>query len=56
MLTDMVQGDTVSVFADVEGAVRKGLAKKFTGKRLFVGNGVVVMGRSQIFCAGDKPR
>uniref|UniRef100_A0A4W4DV71 SAM-dependent MTase RsmB/NOP-type domain-containing protein n=1 Tax=Electrophorus electricus TaxID=8005 RepID=A0A4W4DV71_ELEEL len=45
----MKVGDVVSVFSDVEGRCTRG-AKEFQGKKVFLGNGVCVMDRSDIFC------
>ncbi|XP_060730125.1 tRNA (cytosine(72)-C(5))-methyltransferase NSUN6 isoform X3 [Tachysurus vachellii] len=45
----MKAGDPVSVFSDVEGRCTQG-AKEFQGKKIFLGNGVCVMKRSDIFC------
>uniref|UniRef100_W5KT24 NOP2/Sun RNA methyltransferase 6 n=1 Tax=Astyanax mexicanus TaxID=7994 RepID=W5KT24_ASTMX len=46
----MRAGDAVSVFSDVEGKCTRG-AKEFQGKKVFLGNGVCTMDRSDIFCA-----
>ncbi|KAJ8419185.1 hypothetical protein AAFF_G00006840 [Aldrovandia affinis] len=48
----MKAGDRVSVFSDLEGKCTRG-AKDFQGKKVFVGNGVAEMGRSDIFCSGE---
>ncbi|XP_076828689.1 tRNA (cytosine(72)-C(5))-methyltransferase NSUN6 isoform X2 [Brachyhypopomus gauderio] len=45
----MKVGDVVSVFSDVEGRCTRG-AKEFQGKKVFLGNGVCMMDRSEIFC------
>ena len=37
------------MLADVNGSCNKGLCSKFEGEAVFVGNGVVRMGRAQIF-------
>uniref|UniRef100_A0A673W3Z2 NOP2/Sun RNA methyltransferase 6 n=1 Tax=Salmo trutta TaxID=8032 RepID=A0A673W3Z2_SALTR len=49
----MKTGDAVSVFSDLEGKCTRG-NKDFKGKRVFVGNGVAEMDRSNIFCS-DEP-
>ncbi|KAL1006840.1 hypothetical protein UPYG_G00077850 [Umbra pygmaea] len=49
----MKKGDMVSVFSDLEGKCTRG-NKDFQGKRVFVGNGVAEMDRSNIFCS-DEP-
>ncbi|XP_053484232.1 tRNA (cytosine(72)-C(5))-methyltransferase NSUN6 isoform X2 [Ictalurus furcatus] len=51
----MKAGDAVSVFSDVEGRCTRG-AKEFLGKKVFLGNGVCVMNRSDIFCAEGPVR
>ncbi|XP_029003094.1 tRNA (cytosine(72)-C(5))-methyltransferase NSUN6 isoform X2 [Betta splendens] len=49
----MKAGDVVSVFSDLEGKCTRG-ATSFQGKKVFVGNGVAEIDRSNIFCT-DKP-
>ncbi|MBN3307355.1 NSUN6 methyltransferase, partial [Amia calva] len=49
----MKAGDVVSVFSDIEGKCTKG-AMEFKGNKVFIGNGVAEMSRSDIFCS-DKP-
>ncbi|XP_070961460.1 tRNA (cytosine(72)-C(5))-methyltransferase NSUN6 isoform X1 [Oncorhynchus clarkii lewisi] len=49
----MKTGDAVSVFSDLEGKCTRG-NKDFKGKKVFVGNGVAEMDRSNIFCS-DEP-
>ena len=39
----------VSVWADLEKKCLKGFAKQYTGKKVFVGNGVLQVSRDQIF-------
>ncbi|KAM9501024.1 tRNA (cytosine(72)-C(5))-methyltransferase NSUN6 isoform 1-T1 [Clarias gariepinus] len=51
----MKTGDVVSVFSDVEGRCTRG-AKEFQGKKVFLGNGVCMMNRSEIFCAEGPVR
>ncbi|XP_046706606.1 tRNA (cytosine(72)-C(5))-methyltransferase NSUN6 isoform X1 [Silurus meridionalis] len=51
----MKAGDIVSVFSDVEGRCTRG-TKDFQGNKVFVGNGVCVMNRSDIFCAEGPVR
>ena len=46
----MQQGDTVSVYADLDNKCRKGLTKPYLGKKLFIGNGYAMLSRSDIFC------
>ena len=49
LLLDLKIGEKVSVLADVNGSCNKGLCSKFEGEAVFVSNGVVRMGRAQIF-------
>ncbi|XP_022248504.1 putative methyltransferase NSUN6 isoform X2 [Limulus polyphemus] len=46
---NLIQGEKVSVFADVNGMCKRGLTKVFTGDKVFVGNGISVMSRQDIF-------
>ncbi|KAL1270531.1 hypothetical protein QQF64_029547 [Cirrhinus molitorella] len=50
----MKVGDVVSVFSDVEGKCTRG-AKEFKGKKVFLGNGISEVERSEIFSL-DGPR
>ena len=50
------EGSTVSVFVDTDKLCRKGLAKRFDGSKLFVGNGVAAVSRQDIFAEGGKVR
>ncbi|RXN23791.1 methyltransferase NSUN6 isoform X1 [Labeo rohita] len=49
----MKVGDVVSVFSDVEGKCTRG-AKEFKGKKVFLGNGISEVDRSEIF-SSDGP-
>jgi hypothetical protein len=50
-----VYGNTkVSVWADVKGVAKRGLATRFVGEKLFVGNGVTTGSRLELFRV-DKP-
>jgi len=51
--SDMKVGDIVSVFSDVEGKCTRG-AKEFKGKKVFLGNGISEVDRSELFCS-DGP-
>ncbi|XP_031560428.1 tRNA (cytosine(72)-C(5))-methyltransferase NSUN6-like isoform X2 [Actinia tenebrosa] len=44
------KGDEVSVYADLDNGCRKGFAKPYEGRKMFVGNGTALMSRSDIFC------
>ena len=46
----------MSVFADLEGKCRKGLTKPYDGQKVFVGNGVAVLARKDIFCPEQNIR
>lgn len=50
----MESGDTVSVYADLEGKCRKGLTKQYHGNKVFVGNGTAVLARKDIFCSQEN--
>ena len=43
------KGDKVSVFADLEKKCRRGYTKKFTERKFFVGNGVCLYDRNEMF-------
>ncbi|XP_067649242.1 tRNA (cytosine(72)-C(5))-methyltransferase NSUN6-like [Haliotis asinina] len=45
--------DQVSVYTDLNGECRKGLTQKFTGHKMFVGNGIAHVGREEIFCSSE---
>lgn len=47
-------GDKVSVFADIDKKCLKGLATKFEGTKLFIGNGVSQVSRSGVFNANSE--
>ncbi|NWH81710.1 NOP2 methyltransferase, partial [Piaya cayana] len=46
----MKAGDLVSVYSDIEGKCKRG-AKEFEGVKVFLGNGVSEVSRSEIFCS-----
>lgn len=46
----MESGDIVLVYVDLEGKCRKGFIKYYNGKRVFLGNGIVVFVRKDLFC------
>ncbi|XP_056375200.1 tRNA (cytosine(72)-C(5))-methyltransferase NSUN6 [Hyla sarda] len=46
----MKVGDKVSVFSDIEGQCKRG-ATEFDGAKVFVGNGISELSRSDIFCS-----
>jgi len=49
--TGTVEGSKVSVYMDVEGRCRRGLAKHFEGLRKYVGNGIAEISRKDVFAA-----
>ncbi|XP_038044690.1 tRNA (cytosine(72)-C(5))-methyltransferase NSUN6-like isoform X2 [Patiria miniata] len=53
---NMVEGDNVSVYVDVNGLCRRGLTKPFDGAKVFLGNGHVVMSRRELFVTNSEPR
>ena len=54
--TGMQVGDTVAIYGDVNGQCRRGYTQKFTGDRIFIGNGQALMNRAQLFVETGKPR
>lgn len=44
----MKAGDLVSVYSDIEGQCKRG-AKEFLGTKVFIGNGISELSRSEIF-------
>ena len=55
-LSGIGRGDVVSVYADLEGKCRRGLTKPYDGQKVFVGNGVAVLDRKDIFCSQQNVR
>ena len=55
-LLGMKSGDEVSVYVDLDRGCRKGLVKPYQGRKVFIGNGLAVCSRQDVFCAGDKQR
>ncbi|XP_043365341.1 tRNA (cytosine(72)-C(5))-methyltransferase NSUN6 isoform X2 [Dermochelys coriacea] len=49
----MKAGDVVSVYSDIEGKCKRG-AKEFLGTRLFIGNGISELSRSEIFSSSGS--
>lgn len=52
-------GDVVSVFADIVGSIKKGLLKPSevdNENKTFLGNGIVMQTRENIFCNGGQVR
>ncbi|XP_037746730.1 tRNA (cytosine(72)-C(5))-methyltransferase NSUN6 isoform X1 [Chelonia mydas] len=49
----MKAGDVVSVYSDIEGKCKRG-AKEFLGTKLFIGNGISELSRSEIFSSSGS--
>ena len=39
----------MSVYADLDGFCKKGFKKNYDGQKYFVGNGIVILARNEIF-------
>ena len=52
----MQDGDSVSVYADVDGKCRKGLVKPYDGRTVYLGNGIARASRHAIFVTKTKLR
>ena len=46
----------MSVYCDLEDKCRKGLIKPFDGQKVFLGNGIAVFARKEIFCSEQNMR
>ena len=46
----------MSVYCDLESKCRKGLIKPFDGQKVFLGNGIAVFARKEIFCSEQNIR
>ena len=46
----------MSVYCDLENKCRKGLIKPFDGQKVFLGNGIAVLARKEIFCSEQNIR
>ncbi|XP_042713446.2 tRNA (cytosine(72)-C(5))-methyltransferase NSUN6 isoform X1 [Chrysemys picta bellii] len=49
----MKAGDVVSVYSDIEGKCKRG-AKEFLGTKVFIGNGISELSRSEIFSSNGS--
>ncbi|XP_039381921.1 tRNA (cytosine(72)-C(5))-methyltransferase NSUN6 isoform X3 [Mauremys reevesii] len=49
----MKAGDVVSVYSDIEGKCKRG-AKEFLGTKVFIGNGISELSRSEIFSSSGS--
>jgi len=55
MPNGLVVGDKVSVFADLKGQCKRGFTQKYLGPTYFVGNGILVQDRKDLFTI-DAPK
>ena len=55
-MSGIKRGDLVSVYADLYGKCRKGLTKPFDGQKLFLGNGISLFDRRDVFCCQNNFR
>ena len=53
LVTDLQRGECVSVYADVAGRCKRGLAVEFDGEKVFVGNGTALLSRRELFKPAD---
>ncbi|KAK3587845.1 hypothetical protein CHS0354_019715 [Potamilus streckersoni] len=51
---DLQAGDSVVVYADIDGVCRRGMTQTFTGNKKYVGSGVMRASREQIFVTKEK--
>ena len=51
--TDILAGDMVAVYADLDGQCRKGLKEEYKERKLYVGCGVIQLSRDQVFCSAQ---
>ncbi|RIA93621.1 S-adenosyl-L-methionine-dependent methyltransferase [Glomus cerebriforme] len=47
-------GENVAVMVDIDGNCHRGYLKNFTGKKLFIGNGKMLMSRHEIFSSNPS--
>ena len=52
----IMKGDSVSVYADLGRKCRRGFVKTFTEPKMFVGNGISIYSRQQLFESNCKLR
>ncbi|XP_033639559.1 tRNA (cytosine(72)-C(5))-methyltransferase NSUN6-like [Asterias rubens] len=53
---DIIKGDKVSVFVDIDSQCRKGFIHRFKGNKAFIGNGCAAMSRKDLFVGNSSPR
>lgn len=49
----LVAGETVAVYADLEGQCRRGLKEEYKERKIYVGCGEMQLSRDQIFCSAQ---
>ncbi|ESO96721.1 hypothetical protein LOTGIDRAFT_174713 [Lottia gigantea] len=52
--SNMLKGDKVAVYCDMEGKCRRGAVAKYEHTKVFLGNGIAQIGRDDYFCSQDK--
>ncbi|KAI8909961.1 S-adenosyl-L-methionine-dependent methyltransferase [Powellomyces hirtus] len=50
----MRKGDRVAVYVDLDGACLRGQSREYTGRKTFVGNGIALMGREDLYKGSAK--
>lgn len=50
----MKAGDKVAVYVDLDKACLRGQAKKYAGRKVFVGNGLAMLGREALYTCSAK--
>ncbi|XP_064211306.1 tRNA (cytosine(72)-C(5))-methyltransferase NSUN6 isoform X3 [Tribolium castaneum] len=50
MMSNIQIGDNVSIYVDLDKKCKKGFLKLYNGKKTFIGNGEVILGRNHLFC------
>ena len=53
MCSGIGAGDTVAVYADLEGQCRKGFKEEYKERKIYVGCGEMQLSRDQIFCSAQ---
>lgn len=53
---DLSKGDYVSVYSDIDMKCLKGTAREYDGETMFVGNGVAIMNREELFGSSRSER
>ncbi|XP_049873958.1 tRNA (cytosine(72)-C(5))-methyltransferase NSUN6 [Pectinophora gossypiella] len=53
---DCKVGEKVDIYGDLEGHCKRGLKIKYTGKKVYVGTGILKMSRYELYDNGIQPR